>query len=255
MDDIKRATAIYSGGCIYIYFAELENGNWLMGDDEGTMVIVNTNPLADEETFDDSMFYEWQQKHLVREIPAEEYHEKLNAVLDVIFKGDTMPDHDNYCIDELKVRYKSAENTLAEDQLQLAEKIRECFILQVELVNAAMADIVKYNASDEILDYVCYVGHCNLDGSEEDFIRVEFGGAYAFLDIVNGTPTGDPVWWNNEDLGCSGCNYEGTIAKLNSMPPEEILDCEEAHYIESGDELTVPAYVPYDTCPRQVKRR
>jgi len=110
MDDIKRATAIYSGGCIYIYFAELETGNWLMGDDEGTMVIVNTNPLADEETFDDSMFYEWQQEHLVREIPAEEYHETLNAVLDVIFKGDIVPGYGNYSLTELETRYSQAVN-------------------------------------------------------------------------------------------------------------------------------------------------
>lgn len=109
MDDIKRATAIYSGGGIYLYYGELENGNWIFGDDYQLMEI-NTNPLADEDTFDDSMFYEWQQKHLVREIPAEEYHKTLNALLDVIFKGDIVPGYGNYSLTELETRYSPAVN-------------------------------------------------------------------------------------------------------------------------------------------------
>lgn len=124
-----------------------------------------------------------------------------------------------------------------------AKKIREYFIMQVELVNAVMKDIVKHNASEEILDYAVKEGHCNLDGSEDYFIRVEFGGAYAYLDTEDGKPTGKSFWWNNEDLGCGGCDYKRTIARLNTMTDEEILNIPEIAYIDM-DNLSVPSYVP-----------
>lgn len=123
------------------------------------------------------------------------------------------------------------------------KKIREYFIMQVELVNEVMKDIVKHNASEKILDYAVKEGHCNLDGSEDEFIRVEFGGAYAYLDIENGKPTGKTFWWNNEDLGCGGCDYKRTIAKLNTMTDEEILDIPEMAYIDM-ENLSVPSYIP-----------
>lgn len=122
------------------------------------------------------------------------------------------------------------------------KKIREYFIMQVEFVNEIIKDIVQHNASEEILDYVVKEGYCNLNGSEDEFIRVEFGGAYAYLDIEDGKPIGS-VWWNNEDLACVGCDYKRTITRLNTMTDEEILDIPEMAYIDM-DNLSVPSYVP-----------
>lgn len=70
MEQIIRATAICSCGGIYLYYAELRNGNWLIGDDNG-MVTVNKNPLENEETFEASGFPEWQEKYLVEYISTD----------------------------------------------------------------------------------------------------------------------------------------------------------------------------------------
>lgn len=104
MEQFKRATAIYTGGGIYLYYAELDNGNWVFGDSYSLMVL-NVNPLADDATFEMSMFEEWQREHLVKEIPEEEYQSTLNLLLDVIFKGNTIKEHDNFCKEELLKQY------------------------------------------------------------------------------------------------------------------------------------------------------
>lgn len=105
MENITKATAVYSGGNIYLYYAELENKQWIMGNDEW-LIVVNTNPIADDETFENSGYYEWQMEHLVEEISEKYYQETLNKILETIFKGKTIIDYDNFLIGELKDRYK-----------------------------------------------------------------------------------------------------------------------------------------------------
>ena len=105
MMKIKKATAVYSGGGIYLYYAELENGNYLMGSDDG-LLIVNTNPLANEEVFEESNYYEWQEEHLVKFINDDDFQKVLNQVLDVIFNGKTIKEYDNFSLSELKERYE-----------------------------------------------------------------------------------------------------------------------------------------------------
>lgn len=105
MEKITKATAVYSGGGIYLYYAELENKQWIMGNDDW-LIVVNTNPLADKQTFEDSGYYEWQEEHLVKQIPEEEFQGVLNNILDTIFNGKTITDYDNFSMDELQHRYK-----------------------------------------------------------------------------------------------------------------------------------------------------
>lgn len=105
MMNIKKATAVYSGGGIYLYYAELEDGNYLMGSDDG-LLIVNTNPLANEEVFEESNYYEWQEEHLVKFINDDDFQKVLNQVLDVIFNGKTIKEYDNFSLSELKERYE-----------------------------------------------------------------------------------------------------------------------------------------------------
>lgn len=97
--EIKRATAVYSGGNIYLYYAELENGNWLFGDDYSFM-IVNANPLTDEE----SEYGEWQEEHLVTYLSDEETPFILNNVIEVIEEGRTIKEYDNFILYELQAR-------------------------------------------------------------------------------------------------------------------------------------------------------
>ena len=105
MEKITKATAVYSGGGIYLYYAELENKQWIMGNDDW-LIVVDTNPIADEETFYNSGYYEWQEEHLIKQIPEKEYQKVLNNILDTIFKGSTIKDYDNFSMGELQDRYK-----------------------------------------------------------------------------------------------------------------------------------------------------
>lgn len=105
MEKINKATAVYSGGNIYLYYAEMENNQWIMGNDEW-LIVVDTNPIVDEDTFFDSGYYEWQEKHLVKQIPEKDFHKVLNKVLETIFDGKTIKEYDNFSMDELEERYK-----------------------------------------------------------------------------------------------------------------------------------------------------
>ena len=105
MENITKATAVYSGGNIYLYYAEMENKQWIMGNDDW-LIVVNANPIADDETFENSGYCEWQEEHLVKQIPNEQYQDVLNKILETIFKGKTIVDYDNFSMGELEHRYK-----------------------------------------------------------------------------------------------------------------------------------------------------
>lgn len=105
MKNITKATAVYSGGGIYLYYAELENKQWIMGNDEW-LIIVDTSPIVDEQTFENSGYYEWQEEHLVKQIPEKDFQKVLNNILDTIFNGKSIKDYDNFSIGELQDRYK-----------------------------------------------------------------------------------------------------------------------------------------------------
>jgi len=105
-DDIVKATAIYTSGGVYLYYAELKDGNWILGDGD-FFSVVNTNPLKDQETFDDSGYIEWQQEHLVKEFVYDsEIQDVLHAILNVIFAGRTIPEWNNFAEPELRTIYE-----------------------------------------------------------------------------------------------------------------------------------------------------
>lgn len=105
MEKITKATAVYSGGNIYLYYAELDNKQWIMGNDD-FLIVVDTSPLADEKTYEESDYYEWQEEHLVSQIPEEEYQQTLNNIIETILDGKTIKEYDNYSIGDLQDRYK-----------------------------------------------------------------------------------------------------------------------------------------------------
>lgn len=105
MEKITKATAVYSGGNIYLYYAELENKQYIMGD-EDWLIVVDKNPLENEQTYEDSGYYEWQEEHLVKQIPEEEYQEVLNKILEAIFDGKIIEEYKNFLISDLEDRYK-----------------------------------------------------------------------------------------------------------------------------------------------------
>lgn len=101
--NILRATAIYSGGNVYLYYAELEDKNWIMGD-EYSFDIVDANPLENEIVFEESSYYEWTEKHLVERLPDNKHQEVLNDIIDAIFAGKTIDGWENFSKAELESR-------------------------------------------------------------------------------------------------------------------------------------------------------
>ena len=84
---IYRAKAIYTGGGIWLFYGELDDGNYFLTDDNGFTYFLN----ADPSNLDESTYYEWQVQHLVREVHYEEREEFCDELLDYIF---THPDDD-----------------------------------------------------------------------------------------------------------------------------------------------------------------
>ena len=61
----KTVEAIYTGGNIWLFFGRLEDDNWFMADDNGSVRIVNADPMFD---LDVSLMEDWQLEHLVKDL-------------------------------------------------------------------------------------------------------------------------------------------------------------------------------------------
>ena len=85
---IKKADAVYTGGNIWLFYGELEDGNFFLTDDNGCTQILNADPGADLE---EACFAEWQEAHLVRELQHDERMRFCDELLDWIYAN---PDHD-----------------------------------------------------------------------------------------------------------------------------------------------------------------
>lgn len=65
---IKTANAVYTGGNIWLFFGELDDGTCYLVDDNGSVRITD----APWDDFDRTLFDEWQDEHLVRDIEDED---------------------------------------------------------------------------------------------------------------------------------------------------------------------------------------
>ena len=61
---IKEAFAVYTGGNIWLFYGQLENGSYFLTDDYGWTQILNADPSDLEE----STYQEWQDEHLIKEL-------------------------------------------------------------------------------------------------------------------------------------------------------------------------------------------
>lgn len=103
---IKEATAIYTGGGIYVYLGELDDGNYFLASDwssgcVGDIRILNEDPRKVD---DDECFYpEWQETYLVKDMDdtTEEARRMWNEILFYIIQNNP---EGNYSISELKDR-------------------------------------------------------------------------------------------------------------------------------------------------------
>lgn len=147
---IKKATAIYTGGGIYEYIAELENGNWIYGSDEG-LIIVDKSPLED---YEECGYVEWQQEHLVLYIDDEDFQEWLNKIIRTILNGDVFEKH-NFDVQELISLMKQVVKKKKFRNIKLYGGMTgEYEVIKTDAPNSAIkAEIVYHNASVDDDDY------------------------------------------------------------------------------------------------------
>lgn len=80
---IKSATAVYTGGGIYIFYGQLESGLWFRAWDEcEAAYICDSDTRAEEAEY--SEFYD---THTVRELTGDEFRNFWNAILSHVLNG------------------------------------------------------------------------------------------------------------------------------------------------------------------------
>lgn len=118
---------------------------------------------------------------------------------------------------------------------------------QLELCKSVAEDIVKHNASPEVIEHA--KGYTHIENEYGEFWRINYGEAYAYVDIdEDGKPTGD-IWWNNDEMGVEhDGNYEGTLTDLDNMTIDEAYckcSCIDCYEVEDGMETNDYGYTPY----------
>lgn len=99
---IKTATACYTGGGIYIYYGQLENGLYFRACDEMEAIYI-CNENTSTEDAEHSEFYE---QHTVEELTEEAFKVFWNQMLShVINGGSAFDEWQNYSISDLERRF------------------------------------------------------------------------------------------------------------------------------------------------------
>lgn len=96
---IKTATAIYTGGGIYIYYGQLENGNYFRTCDDWDSIEI----CSKDTSTDEADYQEFYDKYTIDSLTDDKYitfwNEMLSYIIDNTPKG-------NYCLSELEARKK-----------------------------------------------------------------------------------------------------------------------------------------------------
>ena len=98
---IKTATACYTGGGIYIYYGQLENGLYFRACDEfDAIYICNANTSTEE-----ADYCEFYEAYTVEELKGELFKNFWNKMLlHIIDKKTAFDECNNYSTNELKNR-------------------------------------------------------------------------------------------------------------------------------------------------------
>lgn len=142
--EIKNATAIYTGGNIYIYYGELTDGSWFRAcDGEEFITICNADTSTEE-----ADYYEFYEEHSVETLTKEEYETFWNKML--LWVIHNAPDG-NYNTYELEKRM--IENTKEEGYRTIkltCGSFEEFEIIFTNATDSAIkADIVYFHSKQE----------------------------------------------------------------------------------------------------------
>ena len=95
--EIKNATAIYTGGGIYIYYGQLSDGNWFRTCDDWEFI-----EMCDSDTsVEYADYYEFYEEHSIGTLAGDEYKTFWNEMLLWIIHNAP---EGNYQVDELENR-------------------------------------------------------------------------------------------------------------------------------------------------------
>ncbi len=100
MSSIERATATYTGGGIYIYTGQLDNGDYFMSNDSFVEYVefFNADPYAE---FEESCSEEWQSRHHIGDYSGTDAERFYKEVLKWIIANKP---EGNYQVYELETR-------------------------------------------------------------------------------------------------------------------------------------------------------
>ena len=144
---IKTLEAVYTGGGIWIFWGELEDGHYFLTAHEGWTVILTESP----EDFDESLYEEWQEAHKVKDLADEELISFQKELLEKIEKND----YNGGALDSYEINYYKWYWDLEEEEAETAaeEEAAEEEPKQVtirEFINLYNAEVEKmFNEMDK----------------------------------------------------------------------------------------------------------
>lgn len=80
----KEAFAVYTGGGIWIFHGTTEEENYFLTDDYGFTLILN----ADPSDFDESLYEDWQQAHLIEELTGNSRQSFCKSLIKALLPAD-----------------------------------------------------------------------------------------------------------------------------------------------------------------------
>lgn len=102
--EVKNATAIYSGGGIYIYYGQLQDGDWFRTSDGEDYIEICDSDTSVEE----ADYYEFYEEHSLGTLTGEEYKTFWNEMLLWIIHNAP---EGNYQVNDLERRIIVGEET------------------------------------------------------------------------------------------------------------------------------------------------
>ena len=118
MDKIKFANACYTGGNIYIYYGQLENGLFFRACDEWEEIEICNADTSTEE----ADYYEFYQEHSVKTLVGDSYKKFLNDMLNWIISNNPSGNYSEYELEKRLIEYEEEETytfTLTESEMKM----------------------------------------------------------------------------------------------------------------------------------------
>lgn len=74
----KSVASVYTGGNIWLFYGQLEDGTWFITTDDGYTAICDASP----EDLEESLMPEWDEEHVIRWLEKDERHTFCEALVE-----------------------------------------------------------------------------------------------------------------------------------------------------------------------------